>query len=199
MSELQAGSFGRPGDPVKTRLNTAGRPAPGTRLRVVDSDGKALEAGHEGELEVTGPSVFDGYLNNDAETAAAFTGDGWFRTGDLAVIDAGGYVTLTGRVKEIINRGGVKYNPIDIELLIMTLDAVEACAIVPYSDPVLGERACLFVSQSAPAPLELADITALLEHKGIARYKWPERLKIITDMPMTPTRKVMRGVLKDMV
>ena len=196
MSELQAGTFGRPDDPVDTRLSTAGRPTPDTRLRIVDEAGCELGPGEEGELEITGPSVFSGYLNNETETIAAFRPDGWFRTGDLAVLDNDGYMRLTGRVKEIINRGGVKYNPIDIELLLMKMDQIEMCAIVPYDDEILGEKACLCVTKNAGFELRLEDVKIVLEQNGIAKYKWPERLEFIADMPMTPTKKVMRGELK---
>ncbi len=196
MSELQAGTFGRPDDPLETRLTTAGRPTPDTQLRVVNETGDALNAGDEGELEIKGPSVFDGYLNNADETKAAFTNDGWFRTGDLAQIDAQGYMRVTGRVKEIINRGGVKYNPIDIELLLMKMEQIEMCAIIPYPDKVLGEKACLCVMLNEGAKLDLSNVTSMLEQHGIAKYKWPERIEILGVMPMTPTKKVMRGVLK---
>lgn len=196
MSELQAGAFGRPDDPKSTRLTTAGRASEATELRVVDADGQALSAGEEGELQVRGPSVFAGYLNNERETEAAFAEEGWFRTGDLAILDRDGFLTLTGRVKEIINRGGVKYNPVDIEALLMSHQAIEACAIVPYPDPHLGERACLCVQLRAGAELELDEVTALLSDQGIAKYKWPERLEIVDAMPLTPTRKIMRGTLK---
>lgn len=196
MSELQAGSYGRPGDPATSRFTTAGRAAPHTQLRVVDGAQAVLAVGTEGELEVKGPAVFAGYLNNEAETALAFTDDGWFRTGDLAILDGGGYVTLTGRVKDIINRGGIKYNPIDIELQILALDGIAACAIVPYPDPILGERACVCVTLEPDASLTLKDVTEHLDRVGIAKHKWPERLEVIDPMPMTPTRKIMRGELK---
>lgn len=198
MSELQAGTFGRPGDPLETRLTTAGRATPGTSLRVVDENGIELTVGKEGELEVKGPSIFSGYLNNEQETKSAFTRDGWFRTGDLATIDANGYMKLTGRVKEIINRGGIKYNPIDIELLLMKMPQIEMCAIIPYPDDVLGERACLCVLLKENSSLTLADVTTYFEAQNISKYKWPERVEIVKEMPMTPTKKVMRGVLKEM-
>ena len=194
---MQAGTFGRPGDPLETRLATAGRATPDTRLRVVDETGNELPEGSEGELEITGPSVLAGYLNNDDETAAAFTTDGWFRTGDLATIDTQGYMTLTGRLKEIINRGGVKYNPIDIELLLMKMPQIQSCAIIPFPDELLGEKACICIERNKGTTITLNDVTRHLEQNGIAKYKWPDRLEIVDVMPMTPTRKVMRGVLKE--
>ncbi|MEM6463119.1 MAG: class I adenylate-forming enzyme family protein [Pseudomonadota bacterium] len=199
MSELQAGAFGRPDDPEETRFRTAGRASPATHLRIVDGQDKVLPSGQEGELQVKGPSVFTGYLNNRAETEAAFVGDGWFRTGDLAILDRDGFLTLTGRLKEIINRGGVKYNPVDIEAVLSELDAVEACAIVPFPDPDLGERACLCVQLRDGKSLTLGQAAAVLEERGIAKYKWPERLEIVDAMPLTPTRKIMRGSLQQRI
>ncbi|MEP4562016.1 MAG: fatty acid--CoA ligase family protein, partial [Nitratireductor sp.] len=199
MSELQAGTFGRPQDPLETRTGTAGRVSPRTELRIVAETGETAPAGVEGELEVRGPSVFAGYLNNPAETERAFTPDGWFRTGDLARLDQAGYLTLTGRTKELINRGGVKYNPVEVELIAITHPAVLHCAVVAYPDAVLGERACLCVEARPGQAITLDDIRTLLEARGVAKYKWPERLEILPNLPMTPTRKVMRGALAAML
>ena len=190
MSELQAGSYGRPDDPAELRQHTAGRPSPGTELRVVDDDGRP--ASGAGRLQMRGQSLFDGYLDNPAATAAAFQ-DGWFDTGDLACLRDDGALVLTGRVKEIINRGGVKFNPADVEALIDRLPGVLRSAVVPMPDAALGEKACVFVE--ARAPITLAQVTAALDEAGIARYKWPERLEMVEQMPMTPTQKVMRGRL----
>ena len=190
MSELQAGAYGRPDDPAEMRHHTAGRPGPGTELRVLGDDG--MPAAGAGRLQMRGPSLFDGYLDNHAATAAAFQ-DGWFDTGDLACLRADGALVLTGRVKEIINRGGVKFNPADVEALIDRLPGVLRSAVVPMPDAALGEKACVFVE--ARAPITLAQVTAALDEAGIARYKWPERLEMVEQMPMTPTQKVMRGRL----
>ncbi len=190
MSEMQAGAYGRPDDPADVRHQTAGRPSPGTELRVVGDDGTPIAG--PGRLQMRGPSLFEGYLDNPAATAAAFQG-GWFDTGDLACLREDGALVLTGRVKEIINRGGVKFNPADVEAVIDRLAGVVRSAVVPMPDPVLGERACAFVE--AQAPVTLAQVTAALDAAGIARFKWPERLQMVEQMPMTPTQKIMRGRL----
>ena len=195
MSELQAGCFGRPDDPYDSRVGSCGRASPRTELRVSGEDGAALPAGQEGALEVRGPSVFAGYLNRPEETARSFRPDGWFATGDLAVIDADGFVTITGRTKELINRGGVKYNPVEVEEIVAGLDGVSGCAVVPLPDPDLGERGCLCVTLLPGRSLSLAEVTGALEAAGMAKYKWPERLEIFDDLPMTPTRKIMRAEL----
>ncbi|MEM7347642.1 MAG: class I adenylate-forming enzyme family protein, partial [Chloroflexota bacterium] len=113
MTELQAGLYTRPDDPLDIAAHYAGRPSPGTEARLVSATGEMLGAGEEGELEVRGCSVFPGYFDNDAANADAFSDDGWFRSGDLAVMDEAGNIKLVGRVKDIINRGGVKFNPLD--------------------------------------------------------------------------------------
>ena len=139
-----------------------------------------------------GPSLFAGYLDNPAATAAAFD-DGWFDTGDLGYLTNDGALVLTGRAKEVINRGGVKFNPADVEAVIDALPGVVRSAVVPMPDPVLGERACAFVE--AAAPITLVQVITALDAAGIARFKWPERLEMVEEMPMTPTQKVMRGRL----
>jgi len=194
MSELQAGTFTRPGDPLAARTGSAGRASPGTALRVADGM-TALAAGAEGELQVRGASVFEGYLDNADATAAAFTADGWFRTGDLARLDAAGNLLITGRLKDVINRGGIKFNPTDVEAIVANHAAVAQCAIVPMPDPVLGERACCFVVLKPGAAVTLDQLREWLTAHEVAKLKWPERLEIIDELPLTPTRKVKKAEL----
>jgi acyl-CoA synthetase (AMP-forming)/AMP-acid ligase II len=189
MTELQAGSFSRPRDPAEVRHGTAGAATPGTELRVV-----------EDRLQVRGASLFHEYLKNPGATREAFTADGWFETGDTAELDAAGHLRFTGRVKEIINRGGVKYSPLDVEAIIDRMPGVARSAIVPYPDPVLGERACVFVQPAPGTPAAtLEAIMRELDRAGVAKFKWPERLELLETMPLTPTQKVMRGRLREKV
>jgi cyclohexanecarboxylate-CoA ligase/acyl-CoA synthetase len=140
--------------------------------------------------------VFTGYLDNAEATAAAFTADGWFRTGDLARFDPAGNLDITGRLKDVINRGGVKFNPADVEAAIGGHAAVAQCAIVPSPDPVLGERACCFVVLKPGATgVTLDDLCTWLAAQEIAKARWPERLVLIDDMPLTPTRKIKKAEL----
>ena len=195
MTELAAGSFGRPGND-HVALHSAGPSSPGNELRIISSEnGELQDAGKEGELQIRGSSVFPGYVDNPEANSSAFDKDGWFRTGDLAVIDANGNLTITGRIKDIINRGGVKYNPSEIEEIIVDHPKVEMTAIIPMPDAVLGEKACCFVQLVAESNLNLEELTAYLGTKMISKNKWPERLEIIEEMPLTPTRKVMKGSL----
>ncbi len=195
MTELQAGAFHRLDDPLDARVGSVGRASPGAELRIAGADNAPLDPGEEGELQVRGGAVFCGYHANAPATAAAFTADGWFRTGDLATIDARGYVRITGRIKELINRGGVKFNPLDIEALIDRHPAVAQSAVVPMPDPLLGERACCFVVPRAGQDFTFAAMQAWLAQHGVSKMKWPERLETIDAMPLTPTRKIMKGKL----
>ena len=121
--------------------------------------------------------------------------DGWFRTGDLARIDPAGNLQITGRLKDVINRGGIKFNPTDVEAIIAGHVAIAQCAIVPTPDPVLGERACCFVVLKPGAAVTLDQLREWLAANEVAKIKWPERLEIIDDMPLTPTRKVKKAEL----
>ena len=186
MTELQAGLYTRPRDPFEMSASSAGRPSPGTEVRLSE----------EGELQVRGPSVFSEYYKNREATNAAFTEDGWFRTGDLGEA-RGEYFAITGRSKDLINRGGVKINPADVELLLDSHPKVLQSALVPMPDPVLGEKACVFVSLKSPAQqASLAELVDYLLAKGIAKNKLPERLVIVAEMPLTPTRKIIKSRLR---
>jgi cyclohexanecarboxylate-CoA ligase len=186
MTELQAGLYTRPSDPLEMSATTAGRPSPGTEVRVAQ----------DGELQVQGPLLFSGYLNSAEETARAFTADGWFRSGDLAE-PRGNYFAITGRSKDIINRGGVKINPAEVETLLDAHPRILQSAIVPMPDPVLGEKACAFVVlRDKDQGLTLDEVVAWLLEKRIAKNKLPERLVVVPEMPLTPTRKIIKGRLR---
>ena len=199
MSEIQVGCITRLSDPLDVRVATVGRPSPGTEIRVVDPHGVPVSSGHEGEIEVRGSSVFTGYRDNRAANETAFTADGWFRTGDLGVTDDSGNLRITGRTKDIINRGGVKFNPADIEELLSQHRAIHQAAVVPMPDPILGERACVFAVVEPGASITLAEICQYLEDHHIAKNTWPERLEIIDAMPLTPTRKVIKQRLRELL
>ena len=126
----------------------------------------------------------------------SFTADGWFRTGDLASLDAQGNLRISGRTKNIINRGGVKYNPTDIEMLILKHPKVAEAAIIAYPDPLLGEKACCFIVAKGNRAPSLEEICAYLVAHGVSKPKLPERLEVIDEMPMTPTRKVIKAKLR---
>ena len=172
--------------PASIRCESLGSPTPNFEIRIADN----------GELEIRGSSVISGYFDNDEANRDAFTDDGWFRTGDLAERRGADDVRITGRVKDIVNRGGIKINPTDVEAVISRHPAVAVCAIAPIPDDVLGEKACAYIELQDDASLTLDTICQWLRDKDVAKMKWPEALEIVDTMPMTPTRKVAKGELR---
>src|SRR3989475_11619338 len=187
MTELQAGLYTPPGDPRGRAGASRGRPRP-------RAEGRLCAAG---AIPARGPLLFAGYFNNPEEDKTAFTPDGWFRSGDLGEMRAGGNIAITGRIKDIIDRGGVKFNPLEVERLLDSHPKIMQSAIVPMPDPVLGERACVFVTLKTPSDkLALDELVDYLLKKNIAKNKLPERLVVIPEMPLTPTRKIIKGRLR---
>ena len=195
MTETQAGLYTRPGDPIETVAGTAGRPSPGTEVRIAGADDAVLPAGEEGELQIRGPLLFPGYFDHPEANREAFSAGGWFRTGDLAVVTGEGNVAITGRCKDVINRGGIKYNPRDVEDLLAAHPQIDMAAIVPVPDPVLGERACCCITVAGDAAPTLEAVCAYLDEHGVAKVRWPERLEVLDAMPLTATRKIIKGRL----
>ncbi len=198
MTEMQAGLYTRPDDPVDFPATTCGRPSPGTEIRIASDDGEALPRGAEGELQVRGASVFPGYLHDPEANAEAFTHDRWFRTGDLAIVDEHGNIVLKGRIKDTVNRGGVKYSTREVEDLLLGHPAVDQAAVVPAPHPRLGEIGCAFAVTRNETPVTLDDLCTWLLDRGIAKYKLPERLELVNEMPLGPSRKIDKETLKAM-
>ncbi|MDG1312377.1 MAG: class I adenylate-forming enzyme family protein [Porticoccaceae bacterium] len=174
----------------------------------VDTGEEITEAGKIGELLFDGATVFDGYLGTD--NAEVFTHDGFFRTGDLVELCGGSsaegnqtapnFYRIAGRCKDIINRGGMKISPMEIDILLEGLPNSAEVAVCAYTDERLGEKicACLVVSADAEAPT-LKHITEHLSRQGIAKFKLPERLELFCALPRNPLGKVQRFLLQDMV
>jgi len=188
-------------DPEAKVFGTDGVPLPGMALRVVDEDERDVPAGAEGELLVTGPAQFVGYFRRPEFTAQAHTPDGWFRTGDRATLDRDGYLAITGRSKDVIIRGGENIPVAEVENLLFAHPKIAGVAIVAMPDLRLQERACAFVIPRAGESLTLAELVAYLDGKQLSKQKFPERLEIVSDFPMTPSGKVqkyrLRQVIKD--
>ena len=199
MTETFAVLLGDPDEPAALRQDWIGRATNGSEARVVDSNDRPFPPNTEGELQVRGCSVFAGYFDNDLANSDLFTADGWLRTGDLAVMGESGHVRITGRLKDIISRGGVKLNPSDLEALIDRHECVEQNAIVAVPDPILGEHACCRVVLKPDKDLSLEVLCAWLEAQGVAKLRWPERLVAVEAMPMTPTRKIIKSALVNLV
>ena len=183
-----------PEDALSHGIETEGRAIEPVEIRIVGEGGVAARRGEEGEVQARGPECFVGYAD-PALNLDAFTDDGWFRTGDLGTLDAGGYLRITGRLKEIIVRKGEKISVREVEELIAAHPAVAEVAVVALPDAETGERACAAVVLSAGAALTLSDLTAFLAAKGLARPKHPEQLEIVAALPHTESGKVAKAVL----
>ena len=185
-------------DPQKVN-GTIGRPVHAMELRMVDAEGNDVPVGEIGELMSRGPSIHLGYHNNPNANAIAFNDEGWFRTGDLGrVVDADGNVQITGRSKEIINRGGKKFFPREVEEILYTHPAVMHAAMIGMPDARLGERNCLCVVPKGDAVPTLDEFIAFLRDQ-VADYKLPESVERFSELPMTGTGKIQRHVLRDVV
>jgi non-ribosomal peptide synthetase component E (peptide arylation enzyme) len=194
MLETGFHTFTRLEDDPEAVTGTIGRSAPRMQLRLIDEHGSDVAPGAEGEIAAKGPSVHLGYYKNLAANAELFTADGWFRTGDLGVMDRSGNVRIVGRLKEMINRGGKKFFPREVEEILYTHPGVLHAAIVGVPDPRLGERNCLCVIPRPGKSVTLAEMVAYLRD-GVATYKLPEELEIFDAFPFTPTGKIQRHVL----
>jgi acyl-CoA synthetase (AMP-forming)/AMP-acid ligase II len=167
-------------------------------LRLVDAEGRDVARGQEGEICCDGPSVHLGYHNNPGANADAFLPDGWFRSGDLGMIDADGRLRIVGRLKEMINRGGKKFFPREIEEILYTHPKILHAAMVGIADLRLGERNCLCVVPKPQQTLSLDEAVSFLKGQ-VADYKLPEMIEQFDDLPMTGTGKIRRHVLRDLV
>ena len=185
-------------DPQKVN-GTIGRPVRAMELRIVDAQGNDVPPGEIGELMSRGPSIHLGYHNNPAANAAAFNDEGWFHTGDLGrVVDADGNVQITGRSKEIINRGGKKFFPREVEEILYTHPGVMHAAMIGMPDPRFGERNCLCVVPKGDKAPTLEEFVAFLRDQ-VADYKLPESVEEFSELPMTGSGKIQRHVLRDLV
>jgi 3-phosphoshikimate 1-carboxyvinyltransferase len=187
-----------PGEEPELAWQTDGRALDDVTLRVLDDQDAPLPPGSEGNFEVKTPWLFDGYLNRPEATADALTDDGFYRTGDLARLDEAGYMRITGRVKDVINRGGEKVPVAEIEQLLYAHPAVREVAIVAMPDERLGERACAFVVLEPGAELDLDAVRAHLDSHRVSKTYWPERLEPVDELPKTPSGKIRKYVLREL-
>lgn len=182
-------------DPAAKRNRTDGRPMPGVEIRIVDPDGADLGPGKPGEILSRGPDLFIGYTDPDL-TAAAMD-DGWYRTGDVGVLDHDGYLTITDRVSDLIIRGGLNLSAAEIEEHLMAMEGVAEIAVVAAPDDRLGERACAIVRTTPGAgPLGIQEVHAHLAASGLAKQKWPEDVRTVDDFDRTPSGKIKKRSLR---
>ncbi|MFT8395235.1 3-phosphoshikimate 1-carboxyvinyltransferase [Propionibacterium sp.] len=196
-TESCLGALATPTDPPEDAWGSDGRALPGIELRIRDDEGHELPAGQEGNFEIHTPTLFEGYLDRPELTTQVYTEDGWFRTGDLAILDEHGFLHITGRVKDVINRGGEKIPVVEIENLLFQHPMVADAAIVAMPDPRLGERACAFVVASGQDKLGFEQMKDYLGERGLSKYYWPERLEYIDALPRNAVGKVQKNVLRE--
>lgn len=191
MSECLGHTTPRLGDADDVRLGTDGRPFPGTELRTVDPDGVPVPPGEVGRAQVRGSSLFLGYARAGGVEAPALTADGFFATGDLMSVRADGVVTVRGREKDVIIRGGRNVDIVEVETALAAHPAVEQACIVPVPDELLGERvAALVVTKDDD--LDLNAVTRHLGERGLAKGKWPEYVFRVAELPLNRVGKLSR-------
>jgi acyl-CoA synthetase (AMP-forming)/AMP-acid ligase II len=169
-------------DPLEKRAGTDGHPLTGCEIRLAD----------DGEIESRGPDCFAGYTDPEL-TATVFDGEGWYHTGDVGVLDDDGYLTITDRKSDVIIRGGENISAAEVEGVLAHIDGVLECAVVAAPDARLGEHACAFIRGTAPS---MEVVQAAMSTAGLARQKWPEEVREITDFPRTASGKIQKFVLR---
>ena len=166
-------------------------------MRILAPAGGEAPRGEVGALQVRGASLFCGYLKRPQ--LYRLDADGWFDTGDLARMDAQGYIRICGRSKDVIIRGGENIPVVEIEAALYRMPEVADAALVAMPDPRLQERACAFVTLRHGSRLDLPAVCRRLEAEGFSKHFWPERLEVVADMPRTPTGKIQKFVLRELV
>jgi len=187
-----------PTDSFEKRAFTDGKVQPGTEIRIIDEDGTDLPQGEEGEILTRGPELFAGYTDA-ALDLQAFVPGGWFRTGDLGRCEAGGYLTITDRKKDIIIRGGENISSREVEEVLERHAAVAEAAVVSMPDPRFGEKVCAYVVLRAGHEFAFEAMVRHCVDAGLARHKNPERLVCTTELPRNPSGKVRKEQLRRML
>lgn len=178
-------------DPVELRLGLDGRPFPGTEVLLLDDDSRPVSDGVPGRAHVRGPSRFLGYAREGVLVPPALTGDGYFETGDLIVRRPDGFLSVVGRTKDVVIRGGRNISVAEVESALRKDDRLRDVCVVPVADAVLGERVAAVVVL-AGAPVTLAEVCARLAENGLAKTSWPEHLVTVDELPRTEVGKLSR-------
>ncbi|MGN2642076.1 MULTISPECIES: (2,3-dihydroxybenzoyl)adenylate synthase [Nocardia] len=182
-------------DPDDIVVGTQGRAlSPDDEIRIVDDNGADLDPGMTGELWTRGPYTLRGYYRAAEHNATAFTADGFYRTGDLARLTFTRELIVQGRRKDVIIRGGNKVSAAEIEGYLLDHPLVDQVAVIPIPDPYVGERICAYIRATDTAPT-LSQLRKALQERGIADYKLPDRLEVVTELPLTGLGKVDKKAL----
>lgn len=191
MTEFPTTTMAGERDDLERRSHTDGRPADGVEIEVVDAHRRAVGRGGEGELRVRGPERMVGYVDG-ALNDAVIDGEGWLYTGDVGTIGDDGHVRITGRLKDIVNRGGEKFSTKEIEDLVARHPSVAEAAVIALPHPRLGEQVCAVVVPRAGSLVTRDELAAFLGERRLARQKVPERVELVERLPRTPAGKVQK-------
>jgi cyclohexanecarboxylate-CoA ligase len=195
MTESLASTLTEPSRAAEKSPTTDGRPLEGMEVRIVDFEGKPVPTGQSGRLLVRGCQMFTGYYKKPE--LQTFDAQGWFDSGDLAYMDDEGYIRISGRVKDVLIRGGENVPVVEIENLLYKHPAVAAVAVVGYPDARLGERGCAFIVPKPGNTIDLAAMQAYLAECKMAKQFWPERVELVADLPRTASGKIQKFKLKE--
>jgi cyclohexanecarboxylate-CoA ligase len=195
MTEVLAATLTEPSRASDKSPTTDGRPLEGMEVRIVDFDGKPVPTGQSGRLLVRGCQMFTGYYKKSE--LKTFDAEGWFDSGDLAYMDGEGYIRISGRVKDVLIRGGENVPVVEIENLLYKHPAVAAVAVVGYPDARLGERGCAFIVPKPGSTIDLPAMQAYLAECKMAKQFWPERVELVADLPRTASGKIQKFKLKE--
>ena len=176
-------------DPTDLK-DAIGRAVPGVEVRVVDEHGRPLAAGEPGELWIRTPAAMDGYLRADEDTRAVLR-DGWFHTGDLGTVSSEGFVSVVGRLRDLILRGGYSVAPGEVEAALLTHPSVAEAAVIGMPDAVLGEEIAAFVILRPGARVDAPELVEFCRGR-LAAFKYPRRVSIVTELPRSATGKVLK-------
>ena len=198
MTETALTTTGRRDDPFEKRA-TDGSAFRGNEVRIVDEAALPVPAGVEGDLQFRGSLGFVGYIQGRELTDSCFR-DGWFDTGDRAIMDADGYIKISGRTKDIIIRGGENVPVKEIEDVVLRHPAVTGVALIAKPHDRLGEVGCAVITVNGPGPApSLAELTRFLDEQGVTKQFWPEELAVVDGFPMTPSGKIQKFQLRELV
>jgi 2,3-dihydroxybenzoate-AMP ligase/mycobactin salicyl-AMP ligase len=187
----------RPDDDIETVCSTVGKPCcPYDVIKILDEEGREMPPYRDGELATKGPGIFAGYLKNPEENRKSFTKDGFFRTGDQARIDESGYLKITGRIKDIIIRGGENISPAQVEGLLLSCPGVVDASVIGIPDKDLGEKVCAYVRLASGVKLAPEEIVVFMDAKGASKLLIPERFEFVDALPMTEAGKHDKKALR---
>jgi fatty-acyl-CoA synthase len=196
MTETSPGATSLSPAMTRAKQGSVGLPHFFTEVRIADENGRMVPRGTVGEIEITGPNVFAGYLGLPDATAAAFTADGWFRSGDLGYLDDDGYLFIADRLKDLIISGGENIYPAEVENLISDIEGVSGVAVVGVPDERWGEVPWAVVTVRDGADIDTETVRARLDGV-LARYKLPKNVVVVEELPRTASGKVRKADLRE--